>query len=360
MGSLGMKDLKRVFKGRKVLVTGDTGFKGSWLSLWLHALGAEVMGYALEPEENSHFILLKLDKIIRHTSADIRDLESLQRVFNKFKPEFLFHLAAQAIVRVSYKEPKYTFDTNVGGSVNILECVRNCPSLRSVIYVTSDKCYLNREVRKGYCENDSLGGFDPYSASKAAAEIVFSAYLNSFFRKIDNLGLASVRAGNVIGGGDWGKDRIIPDCIRYLKEDKPIVLRNPQAVRPWQHVLDPLCGYLILAHRLSVDPKKYSGSYNFGPGTNSIKTVRQLAEEAIFNFGRGKIKIKKNSGNSHESNLLYLNCRKAKQALDWKPQFNFSKAIFETVRWYKEVMGGRQALSMTKQQINEFMEAKDD
>jgi len=356
-----MINLEKAFKRKRVLVTGDTGFKGSWLSLWLHELGADVLGYALPPEyENSHFALLKLDNIIHHINGDIRNLSSLQKIFTKFKPEFLFHLAAQAIVRVSYQRPKYTFDTNVGGSVNVLECMRNCASLKSAIYVTSDKCYLNKERMRGYREEDELGGDDPYSASKAAAEIVFSAYRKSFFNTRKDLGLASVRAGNVIGGGDWAKDRIIPDCMYALRDNNPIILRNPDSTRPWQHVLDPLHGYLILSIKLLTNPCKYSGSYNFGPKSGSIRTVRELAEKAIFYFGEGKIKIKKEVKAPHEAILLRLNCDKANQILNWYPRWDFNKTILETVKWYKEVLNGKSVLSMTKRQIIDFMGGEND
>jgi CDP-glucose 4,6-dehydratase len=223
-----IKEISKVFSGKKVLVTGHTGFKGSWLSLWLNELGADVSGYALPPKhEDDHFNLLGLNKLIYHFEGDIRDLSSLQHVFDEVQPEFLFHLAAQPLVRYSYQEPKITFDTNIGGSVNILECVRNTPSLKSVIYVTSDKCYQNKEWVWGYRENDELGGRDPYSASKAAAELIFSSYVDSFFKNREGFGIASVRAGNVIGGGDWSLDRIVPDSIKSLKNGQPITIRNP-------------------------------------------------------------------------------------------------------------------------------------
>ncbi|HDY87040.1 MAG TPA: CDP-glucose 4,6-dehydratase [bacterium] len=350
-----MNYLYKMFKGKRVFVTGDTGFKGSWLSIWLHGAGADVVGFALPPEqENAHFNLLKLDTIIHHVNGDIRDLSSLQRIFDDFQPEFLFHLAAQAIVRISYQEPKYTFDTNVGGSVNILELVSKCASVRSVVYVTSDKCYQNKEWIWGYRENDKLGGHDPYSASKAAAEIIFSSYLDSFFDKRENLGIASVRAGNVIGGGDWATDRIIPDCIRFLKEKNLIVLRNPSSTRPWQHVLEPLYGYLTLAVKLMEKPKQYSGSWNFGPKVESIKTVRELAEKVIVNWGSGEIRTNCDVIAPHEAGLLHLNCDKANRLLGWYPRWDFDKTVFETVRWYKEVLNA--GPTITKEQINSYME----
>ena len=347
-----------IFKGRRVLVTGDTGFKGSWLSLWLHELGAEVTGFALPPErEDDHFNLLGLDKLIRHIDGDIRDLPAVERAFKEAQPEFLFHLAAQPLVRLSYDEPKLTFDTNVGGSVNILEAVRNTPTLRSFIYVTSDKCYRNNEWPWGYRENDALGGHDPYSASKAAAEIVFASYMSSFFSSRAGLGGASVRAGNVIGGGDWAADRIVPDSIRFLQSKKPITLRNPQSTRPWQHVLEPLYGYLLTASMLYNEPARFSGPWNFGPDTDSIRTVGELAQKIIECWGSGSTEVAEIKNAPHEARLLHLNCDKARSLLGWRPRWGFERAIEETVGWYKEVCSGSPALEVSRRQIKEYMEA---
>lgn len=355
MDSLEVDNLKKLFGNKRVFVTGDTGFKGSWLGLWLHELGADVLGYALPAERNSHFKLLGLDRLIHHVNGDMCDYPHLKRVLTAFKPQIIFHLAAQAIVRVSYLEPKTTFDTNIGGSVNLLELVRKFKQIKSVIYVTSDKCYLNKELIRGYKENDELGGKDPYSASKAAAEMVFFAYWNSFLSANKNLGIASVRAGNVIGGGDWAKDRIIPDCFRNFKRGKSILIRNPNATRPWQHVLDPLHGYLKLAILLYQNPMKYSGSYNFGPDFRSIRTVKELAQKLVHYLGKGNIKVVKENNAPHESRLLHLDCRKANSILDWRLIWGFDRAVFETVEWYKKVLGGAPALSITKKQINDFM-----
>jgi len=352
-----MNALQHTFKGKKVFVTGDTGFKGSWLSLWLHELGADVCGFALPAEkEDDHFNLLKLGSIIRHVDGDIRNLDQVQKAVNDFKPEIMFHLAAQAIVRVSYQEPKRTFDTNVGGSVNILEAVRNSDSLKAVVYITSDKCYRNNEWVWGYRENDVLGGHDPYSASKAAAEIVFAAYQDSFLASKKNFGIASARAGNVIGGGDWAQNRIIPDCVRSLKDGTPIMIRNPSSTRPWQHVLAPLSGYLTLATKLLENPKKFSGSYNFGPGVQSIKTVKELVGQSILAWGHGEFQVSPEANAPHEDGLLHLNCDKANQMLGWRPIWDFDRTILETMKWYKHVLGGLPAMSMTKQQINSYME----
>jgi CDP-glucose 4,6-dehydratase len=346
-----------IFSGKRVLVTGDTGFKGSWLSFWLGELKADVVGYALPPKTPEDlFNLLGLEKFIHHIEGDIRDLEGLQLVFDEFQPEFLFHLAAQSLVRLSYKEPKLTFDTNVGGSVNVLEAVRTTKSLRSVIFVTSDKCYRNKEWIWGYRENDELGGYDPYSSSKAVAELVLSAYHNSFFNDRKGMGVASVRAGNILGGGDWAEDRIVPDIIKSLRQGTPIVLRNPSATRPWQHVLDPLFGYLLLASRLYGSPQEFTGPLNFGPSGESIRTVHDLAVRIVQCWGGGNICVEKAPDAPHESGMLHLNCDKARRLLHWRPKWDFDRTIEETVSWYKHVESGESAVALTKQQIKNYME----
>ena len=352
------KESLSFFKGKRILVTGDTGFKGAWLSLWLHELGADVVGYALPPErKEDHFNVAGLNHLIHHVDGDIRDLASLKKLVDDFRPEFLFHLAAQALVRVSYEEPKLSFDTNLGGSVNVLEVSRLSESLRVLIYVTSDKCYRNKEWIWGYRESDELGGHDPYSASKAAAEVVFSAYMDSFFNKRQSFGAASVRAGNVIGGGDWAPDRIVPDSIRALQNDRPIIIRNPLSTRPWQHVLEPLSGYLRLAVKLYDTPQDYSGPWNFGPRGESMRSVQDLVEKVIGCWGRGKIHVKREEGAPYEARMLHLNCDKAHQMLGWQPRWDFDRAVAETVRWYKEVYSGGLALEMTRGQIRDYMEA---
>lgn len=355
MDHLEVEGLKKLFRKKRVLVTGDTGFKGSWLGLWLHELGADVLGYALPAEKGSHFKLLGLDRLIDHVDGDVRDYPYMEKVFTGFNPQIVFHLAAQAIVRVSYLEPKSTFDTNLGGSVNILELTRRSRSVKSMVYITSDKCYLNKELARGYKETDEFGGKDPYSASKAAAEMAFFAYSNSYFNKNKDIGVASARAGNVIGGGDCAKDRIVPDCFRSLRYGKPVLLRNPEATRPWQHVLDPLHGYLKLAMLLYRQPGKYSGSYNFGPDSKSIRTVKELAEKLVGYYGKGGIKLIRERNAPHESRLLHLDCRKAGEVLGWHLEWGFDKSIFETVEWYKKVLEGVPALSVTKKQIEDFM-----
>jgi CDP-glucose 4,6-dehydratase len=347
------------FKGKRVLITGDTGFKGSWLALWLSTLGADVYGYSLPPEnENDHYNLIRLEKDIHHIDGNLLDLNWLNKQVNDIQPEIVFHLAAQALVRFSYDEPKLTFDTNVSGSVNILESIRKSKSVKSLIYVTSDKCYKNNEWIWGYRENDELGGHDPYSASKAAAEIVFSSYFDSFFKLNANIGVASVRAGNVIGGGDWANDRIIPDCIRSLRNDKDIEIRNPEATRPWQHVLDPLSGYMLLAQKLYHNSKDYSGSWNFGPSVNSIKTVKELTDNVIAIFGKGVCVVGQKDNIKHEAGLLHLNCDKANHQLGWKPTWNFESTITNTIVWYKNFLNdGIDPKILSLKNINEYMEA---
>lgn len=346
-----------VFNGRRVVVTGHTGFKGSWLCVALRELGANVRGYSLPPAPDiSHFQLLGLDKSISHVEGDILDLPKLSKAISEFQPEFVFHLAAQALVRLSYEQPKLTFDTNIAGSVNLLEAVRTCPSVKSLIFVTSDKSYVNREWEWGYRENDRLGGRDPYSASKAAAELVFSAYQDSYFHNRADFGAASVRAGNVIGGGDWAKDRIVPDCIRSLITNDPILLRHPGSTRPWQHVLEPLSGYLLLAAKLFQDPKTFSGAWNFGPENRDIRTVQDLAECIIRNWGTGQLELGPSDPSYHEARLLHLNCDKAMQELKWRPRWDFERTVRETTDWYRSLTDGVPAMAVTRKQIHDYLE----
>ena len=347
------------FRGKRVLVTGDTGFKGSWLALWLAEAGARVFGYALPAERpDDHFAVLRLAQRIEHQDGDIRDHSSLRAFFQRAQPEFVFHLAAQALVRRSYNDPKETFDTNIGGSVNVLECVRQSASVRALVYVTSDKCYRNREWVWGYRENDELGGHDPYSASKAAAELVFSAYSDSFLRSRPGFGCASVRAGNVIGGGDWSEDRIVPDCLRALKQSAPIVLRKPQATRPWQHVLEPLAGYLILAAALVNDAERFNGAWNFGPDGDAARTVHGLAQAIVHTWGEGRIEVQSSGTDPHEAGLLHLNCDKARHVLGWKPQWGFDRTVQETVGWYRAVASGGEAPAVSAGQIKRYVDAQ--
>ena len=330
-----------IYAGKRVLVTGHTGFKGSWLALWLHELGAEVAGFALPPcTDPSHFDLIGLDKLIHHTEGDIRNVEEVNRVFEIAKPEIVFHLAAQALVRDSYNDPKTTLDTNIGGTVNVLEAIRHSPTVKAAVIVTSDKCYENKEWVWGYRENDPMGGHDLYSASKGATEIICASYRRSFFSKQSDRGLpigfATARSGNVIGGGDWSKDRIIPDCVRALSNNKPVIVRNPQAIRPWQQVLEPLSGYLLLGQRLLESPNKYSGSWNFGPVDIEYLTVKELTERFVEAWGKGAIEIMNpDQASPHEAYLLRLIIDKAIFNLRWSPLLNNSVALDWTVEWYK-------------------------
>jgi CDP-glucose 4,6-dehydratase len=330
-----------VFKNKTVLVTGHTGFKGSWLCIWLKELGAHVIGYALEPyTERDNFVATGLSDKITHIIGDVREFQELRKVFEKHRPEFVFHLAAQPIVRESYVSPKETYDINIGGTVNMLECCRLTDSVRVIINVTSDKCYENQEWIWGYRESDPMGGYDPYSSSKGCSELVTAAYRKSFFNpndfKVHRKSLASARAGNVIGGGDWQKDRIIPDCIRALESNKPVEVRNPNAMRPWQHLLEPLSGYLLLASRMYEEPQKFCNAWNFGPNHDSIIPVAEVADKVVTLWGNGSWIDLSNENAPHEAKLLSLDISKAKMYLKWFPIWNTEKAIEKTVDWYKE------------------------
>jgi len=342
------------FKGRRVFVTGDTGFKGSWLCLWLHDLGAEVAGFALPPDGRTDlFRRLGLSKMIRHQDGDIRDAKVLSKAVTAFKPEFVFHLAAQALVRRSYAEPVLTFETNVVGSVNLLDAVRATPSVRSLVYVTSDKCYKNKGLARGYKETDELGGDDPYSASKAAAEVVLKSYQESFFKTRTRLGTASARAGNVIGGGDLAEDRIVPDAVQALLTRRPLVLRAPQAVRPWQHVLDPLFGYLLLGAGLADAPNRHTGAWNFGPAASQSRSVAQLVRRFALSWGVPlKIAVKRSP--LKEAHTLRLDAGKAAR-LGWRPRLGFSQSVDWTAAWYKAAAEGGSALEMTRRQIHQYL-----
>lgn len=349
----------RKLAGLKVLVTGSTGFKGSWLCVWLQQLGAKVSGFALPPEgEEPLFTRLGLDKSIDQHYGDIRDAALVQSVFDKTQPEVVIHLAAQALVRLSYQEPKATFDTNVGGGINLLEAVKNCPSLRALVFITSDKCYKNKEWTWGYRENDELGGNDPYSASKAAAELAFHSYWESYMKTRPNFGAASTRAGNVIGGGDMSRDRIVPDCIRALSAGKPIVLRNPNSTRPWQHVLEPLSGYLDVAVGLLEDPVAAEGPWNFGPDPENVRTVEELARKAASVWGSGEVRVEPELNAPHEAQLLMLSNDKAKTKLNWRARWDFETSVTKTTQWYKEVLGGADPVAVTLRQLEEYTEAR--
>lgn len=351
--------IQEFYKGKKVFITGHTGFKGAWLAYWLKELGADVAGYALEPEyQKSLFELLKLEQKIEHHVGDVRDLKNLSDVINKTKPDIVFHLAAQALVRRSYSDPLLTFQTNVMGSLNLLESIREAESVKSLVYITSDKCYWNNEWVWGYRETDALGGSDPYSASKACAEHVFKSYFLSYFKDRKNFGCGSTRAGNVIGGGDRSQDRIVPDIIRSVENKKPIILRKPQSTRPWQHVLDPLSGYLHLAMHLYSNPDQYNGeAWNFGPSNQSIKTVLELTNLIKNLWKNVDVQIESNVNQPYESNLLHLSIDKAQTFLKWSPIYHFNQAVMKTGEWYSRVQNGEEASKVTSEQILEFMNA---
>jgi CDP-glucose 4,6-dehydratase len=349
---------KSFFNGKNVLVTGHTGFKGSWLSIWLNELGANVIGYSLDPEDvNGNFSLSLIKNNIVDLRGDIRDADLLNSAFKAYKPEIVFHLAAQPIVRTSYEQAKYTFDVNVMGTANVLEAIKATDETKVGVFVTSDKCYQNNEWVWGYRENDRLGGVDPYSCSKACAELVIDSYRNSFFniKRYSNhvKAIATVRAGNVIGGGDWSKDRIIPDSIRLLEEGKEIEVRNPNAVRPWQHVLEPLKGYMLVAKKLSKGGIKYSGAWNFGPESDSVIAVSEMVEKVIKYWGEGSWKHLNTGQRLHEATLLSLDASKARQLLGWAPSWDVEKAVEKTVEWYKNYRSSN-IYELCVKQINEF------
>lgn len=353
------KNFTDYYKGKKVFVTGHTGFKGAWLITWLHNIGASVMGFALAPEdEHGLFNIVKERISFEHTVGDIRDKSLLQNEILNFRPDFIFHLAAQALVRRSYQIPSETFEVNAVGTANVLEAVKQLQKKCTVVVITTDKVYENIEADYLYREEDRLGGYDPYSASKAATEIVISSFRNSFFNIKDyskhQKVLISARAGNVIGGGDWSKDRIIPDIIRAFKTGDKILVRNPHAVRPWQHVLEPLGGYLLVGMLADKDAIKYSGAYNFGPLANDHVPVQMLVETAIECWGGGEWINGYDASQPHEAGLLQLSIEKAIKTLDWHPKLNSKAAIEWTINWYKQ--SPEDVYEFTLHQINNYQQ----
>lgn len=341
------------WRQKKVLLTGHTGFKGSWLAIYLHSMGAKVLGYSLPaPSKPSLFEVCALDKKIQSHIGDIRNYNELYETVKKFEPEFVFHLAAQALVRPSYENPLETYSTNVMGTANVLETCRKVDSIQTIINVTSDKCYENNETGQLYKETDRLGGYDPYSNSKACAELVASAYRSSFFNNLPNKALASVRAGNIIGGGDWAHARLIPDCIQSLQDKKTIVIRNPKAIRPWQHVLEPVFGYTLLAERLSQDPKKYSGAWNFGPEEASCRNVEEVVGKIIKSWGSGSFSV--TPSELHEAQTLKLDSTKAKTSLGWQPRWNLDKTVFVLADWYQRYYKNEDMDKITLKQIEDY------
>jgi CDP-glucose 4,6-dehydratase len=349
--------------GRRVLVTGHTGFKGAWLCLLLEALGARVWGYALEsPTKVNLFDLAGIAGRMQSIHGDVRDLPALKAAFDRADPEVLIHMAAQSLVRASYVSPVETFNTNVMGTVHVLEAARGCKNLRALVNVTTDKCYENKEWAWGYRENEPMGGHDPYSASKGCAELVTAAYRASFFaegaqgKQVPSIG--SARAGNVIGGGDWAADRLLPDCMRALGAGQAIGVRNPRSTRPWQFVLEPLVGYLLLAQRMSEQPKAFSQGWNFGPAEEDAKPVGWIVQAVVDRWGAGarweQIGVPPGA-DVHEAHYLKLDCSKARSELGWRPRMNLALGLDWTVEWFKAYFAGGDARAISMKQIDRFL-----
>jgi CDP-glucose 4,6-dehydratase len=360
VGSM-LEVLKKIYKGKKVFLTGHTGFKGSWLLKILSLLGADVKGYALAPlQDNDLYTLIDGDSLCDSVIADLRNRDLIISAINDFQPDFIFHLAAQPLVRRSYEIPAETFEVNAIGTANVLDGVRSLKKECKVILITTDKVYHNNEWVYPYRETDRLGGYDPYSASKACTELVISSYQNSFFNlsSIDThcKAIAVARAGNVIGGGDWSIDRLIPDIVKALSKDEVIQIRNPNSVRPWQHVLEPLLGYLLLGAKLVEDPGKFSQAYNFGPHTDDALPVKQMVQLAIENWGEGEFNIANSANAKHEAGLLKLDISKATTELGWRPTLNAKLAIELTINWYRHYFNNQKTIvSFTETQITNFL-----
>lgn len=342
------------YKGKRVLVTGHTGFKGSWMCRVLVNAGADVAGYSLEPPtEPNLFSMCDVKDKIKSVIGDIRDLQKLNTLFDEFQPEIVLHLAAQPIVRDSYKEPVYTYETNVMGTVNICECVRTHSCVKSFVNVTTDKVYENKEWEWGYRENEPLDGYDPYSNSKSCSELVTHSYKNSFFNDMD-VAVSTSRAGNVIGGGDFANDRIVPDCVRAASKGEDIVVRNPHSTRPYQHVLEPVMTYLLIAAKQYED-KKYQGYYNVGPDESDCITTGNLVDTFCSKWGEGMKWVNKSDGGPHEANFLKLDCSKLKTTFGWKPRWNFDMAMEKTVEWSKVYVSGDNVVECMDKQIQEYV-----
>ncbi|RPD40500.1 CDP-glucose 4,6-dehydratase [Chitinophaga barathri] len=349
------------YKGKKVLITGHTGFKGSWLLSWLFLLGAKVKGYALPPEnENDLFNEIGGTNLCESIFGDIMDYPSIEKEILEFEPDFIFHLAAQPLVRLSYEKPVETFSINGIGTAHILEATKKLARRCNLILITTDKVYHNHEWLYPYRENDRLGGYDPYSASKACMELIIESYRNSFFNSAHyenhKKAIAVARAGNVIGGGDWAKDRIIPDTVRALRQNEPVIIRNPKAIRPWQHVMEPLCGYLLLGYYMEKDPIRFSTAYNFGPYIEDNLEVEDLVKKAIEIWQKGKYEIRSHGSQPHEAGLLKLDISKALSELDWRPRLNANEAINKTISWYKNAQTTR-AFELVKKDILDYENA---
>jgi CDP-glucose 4,6-dehydratase len=348
-----------IYKARKVFITGHTGFKGSWLCLLLNKLGADVYGYALAPPTNpSLFEEAKIDELIISYIGDIRDFENLQKVIQHIQPEIVIHMAAQPLVRESYKKPVETYTINVMGTVNLLEACRKCPSVKAIVNVTTDKCYENKEWHWGYRENEPMGGYDPYSNSKGCSELITSSYRNSYYNpkdyEIHGVALASARAGNVIGGGDWAEDRLIPDFMRSIMKGEKVKIRSPYAIRPWQHVLEPLTGYLTLAAKLFSEGAAYAQGWNFGPDDCDVRNVEWITQTICKFWGEQAVYEIDTNPQPHESNYLKLDCSKAKSELNWYPKWNIETALKSIVNWNKAYIAGEDIRKVTTNQINQY------
>ena len=341
------------WQGKRVFLTGHTGFKGSWLSLWLHSLGAIVKGYALNPPTNpSLFIEAKVDSIVDSQIGDIRNKNALFESMTTFNPDVLIHMAAQPLVRYSYDAPIETYEVNVIGTAKVLEVARSCVHLKAIVNITTDKCYENDGRSEGYKEDDKMGGYDPYSSSKGCAEIVASAYRRSFLQD-QGVGLASVRAGNVIGGGDWANDRLIPDILRSFEKSEPVVIRNPKATRPWQHVLEPLSGYLILAQKLYEDQEDYAEGWNFGPNEKDVKPVDWILNKMISKWPNSSWELDQNS-NPHEADFLKLDISKAESRLGWKPAWGLNQTLEKIITWHKDWLDKKDMRVVCLSEIKEY------
>ena len=349
------------YRGKRVLVTGHTGFKGSWLSIWLHELGAEVVGVSQEPFSNrDNYVLSGIgNKIMADLRVNICDGHRMKEIFQKYQPEIVFHLAAQPLVRYSYEQPVETYEANVMGTIHVMEAIRATSSVKVGVMITTDKCYDNKEQMSGYKEDDPFGGYDPYSSSKGACEIAIQSWRRSFFNPEDygkkhHVSLASVRAGNVIGGGDWALDRIIPDCIKALEQDKAIDIRSPKAIRPWEHVLEPLSGYMLLAKKQWEHPTEFCEGWNFGPEVESVSTVWEVATELIKNYGKGELRDSSDLNAVHEAKLLMLDITKAKTKLGWKPRMNMQQCMQLVADWYKRYRT-ENVYALCVEEINKFL-----
>ena len=349
------------WNNKSIFLTGHTGFKGGWLSLWLNSMGAKVIGYALAPNTTPNlFDVLAIDSLIEKSHiADIRDLATLQKAMSEARPDIVIHMAAQPLVRYSYANPVETYATNVMGTVHVLESTRTIESVRATVVVTTDKCYENREREAGYREDEAMGGVDPYSSSKGCAELVTSAYRQSYFSNIKSMNtVASARAGNVIGGGDWSQDRLIPDAIKAFEANQPLMIRNPLATRPWQHVLEPLSGYLILAQALYEQSSAFASAWNFGPRDEDNRTVKEVIDLFISDWGSSARWEKEGSEQPHEANLLKLDCSKAHAQLDWTPKWNLEIAVQKIVEWQKAYQQKQNMREVSLAQINQYMNAR--